>query len=360
MLSEWHSIAPDAAICAGISSPLFDRSTWLLPAAEDTVDIKRIYYTVKPFIPRSVQITLRRKVIQRQREKCGAVWPIHPDSAAPPPSWTGWPEGKQFSVVLTHDVELAVGQSRCEWLMQLEQEAGFVSSFNFVPERYADRPEVRNLLTYNGFEVGVHGLNHDGKLYASREEFASRAERINGYIKEWNATGFRSPAMHHNLDWIRDLNIEYDASTFDTDPFEPQPDAACTIFPFYVPADGDRSGYVELPYTLAQDFTLFVLLEEQSIDVWKKKVDWVASKGGMVLVNVHPDYMHFGSGTPPLGEFKAQLYTELLEYIRDTYAGQYWHALPRDIARFWKSTASCKRQIAEYSITDQMNAPISS
>ena len=192
------------------------------------------------------------------------------------------------------------------------------------------------MLTEAGFEVGVHGLNHDGKLYASREEFSLRAKRINSYLKEWNTTGFRSPAMHHNLDWIRDLDILYDASTFDTDPFEPQPDGVTTIFPFIVKPDGSRRGYVELPYTLAQDFTLFVLMQETTIDIWKKKVDWVAEKGGMVLVNVHPDYMYFGTGTPQLGEFPAYFYRELLTYISTTYKDQYWHALPRDVASFWK------------------------
>lgn len=220
--------------------------------------------------------------------------------------------------------------------MELEQECGFVSSYNFVPERYPDNPSVRKMLKDEGFEVGVHGLNHDGKLYKSREEFLLRAERINSYIKQWDVVGFRSPAMHHNLDWIRDLNILYDSSTFDTDPFEPQPDAAHTIFPFIVEADGDRSGYVELPYTLPQDFTLFVLLEETTIDIWKKKVDWIAAQGGMVLVNIHPDYMHFGNTKPKLGEFPARFYRELLLYIRNTYKDQYWHVLPKELASYWQ------------------------
>src|SRR5438093_9277501 len=121
--------------------------------------------------------------------------------------------------------------------------------------------------------------------------------------------------MLRNLDWLHDLDVQYDASTFDTDPFEPQPDGVNTIFPFWVPAPGaekaevrrqkadpnsdlrspiseirppldqkseirnqkpgltsdlcslasgaSRPGYVELPYTLPQDFTLFVLLKEQ-------------------------------------------------------------------------------------------------
>lgn len=295
-------------------------------------------------MPRTLQIALRRTIIQRQRKFYSSIWPIHPHSDTPPPGWNGWPNGKKFAVLLTHDVELAQGQARCKQLMELEQECGFVSSYNFVPERYPDSPSVRKMLTDAGFEVGVHGLNHDGKLYASRKEFLRRAKRINAYIKQWNVVGFRSPAMHHNLDWIRDLNIEYDSSTFDTDPFEPQPDAAHTIFPFMVEADRDRPGYVELPYTLAQDFTLFVLLQETTIDIWKKKVDWIASKGGMVLVNVHPDYMHFGTDKPKLGEFSAHFYRQLLHYIRDTYKDQYWHVLPRELASFWKGECAVKEQ----------------
>ena len=41
--------------------------------------------------------------------------------------------------------------------------------------------------------------------------------------------------MQHNLQWLHALNAEYDSSTFDTDPFEPEPDGVGTIFPFWVP-----------------------------------------------------------------------------------------------------------------------------
>jgi hypothetical protein len=119
----------------------------------------------------------------------------------------------------------------------------------------------------NGFEVGVHGLLHDGKLFSSKQVFDGRAGRINHYLREWGAYGFRAPAMHHNLDWIGDLEIAYDMSTFDTDPFEPQSDGVGTIFPFLVQTP--RRSYVELPYTLAQDFTLFVLLNFKDIGLWQ-------------------------------------------------------------------------------------------
>src|SRR5262249_30281051 len=149
------------------------------------------------------------------------------------------PNGKQFAVVLTHDVEGQSGLEKCRKLMALEAKLGFRSSFNFVPEgEYQVGRELREELSRSGFEVGVHDLHHDGKLYRSRCEFERTAVRINQYLKEWNAVGFRAGFMLHNLEWLHDLNVEYDASTFDTDPFEPQPDGVSTIFPFWAPRTG--------------------------------------------------------------------------------------------------------------------------
>ena len=50
--------------------------------------------------------------------------------------------------------------------------------------------------------------------------------------------------------------------------------------------DGNGKGYVELPYTLPQDSTLFLHLREPTEAIWRRKLDWLAEKGGMVLVNV--------------------------------------------------------------------------
>ena len=150
------------------------------------------------------------------------------------------------------------------------------------------------------------------------------------------AVGFRAPAMHHNLEWIHALNIEYDASTFDTDPFEPQSDGCRTIFPFWVHNGSYRKGYMELPYTLPQDFTVLVLMKDMNLSIWKTKLDWIARHGGMALLNTHPDYMSFGGGKLRYDEYPAEKYLEFLEYIENKYSGQYWHVLPREMARFWK------------------------
>jgi len=296
-----------------------------------------IYYRLKPLIPRRLQIWLRRKVALRKRIACADVWPILESSKKPPEGWSGWPADRQFALILTHDVDTAHGQERCRALMDIEDKLGFRSAFNFVPERYAVSAELREELVKRGFEVGVHGLNHDGKLFTSRETFLERAEKINRYLKEWEAVGFRSPAMHHNLNWILDLDIKYDASTFDTDPFEPQPDGVETIFPFWVHGDSTQNGYVELPYTLPQDFTVFILMKEKGIDIWKTKLDWVAEHGGMALLNSHPDYMVSGDTRSGIEEYSVVHYQKLLEYVKSAFEGKFWHVLPRDLAKFWST-----------------------
>src|SRR5262249_6552376 len=146
--------------------------------------------------------------------------------------------------------------------------------------------ELRHWLAERGFEVGVHDHRHDGLLYCSWKRFKESAARINHYLKSWNAVGFRSGFMMRVLRWVGELDALYDSSTFDTDVFEPQPDGAHTIFPFWV-SKPQGGGYVELPYTLAQDSTLFLVLQERSTQVWQEKLAWIAARGGMALMNVH-------------------------------------------------------------------------
>jgi hypothetical protein len=300
--------------------------------------ITKIFYLLKPVIPRKIQIAMRRVLVNRQRVKYANIWPIDPKSAEKPENWKGWPDNKKFSFVLTHDVETQIGHDRCLALMKIEKELGFRSSFNFVPKRYDVSMDLIKELKNNGFEVGVHGLYHDGKLYESKDEFDKRAITINEYLAKWDAAGFRSPAMHHNLEWIHGLNIEYDLSTFDTDPFEPQPDGMRTIFPFWVENKDTKTGYVEMPYTLVQDFTLFILMGEKNTKLWEEKLDWIVEKGGMVLVNVHPDYINFGDSKLKVDEFPVELYSNFLENLNMKYRDNYWQPLPLDLARYYYSS----------------------
>jgi glycosyltransferase involved in cell wall biosynthesis len=271
-----------------------------------------------------------------------------PGSELPPEGWPGWPEGKQFALVLTHDVEGNLGLGKCARLIELEKSLGFRSSFNLIPEgEYRVSDALRADFHARGCEVGVHDLYHDGKLFLREHEFSVNAVRINEYVRDWGAAGFRSGFMLHNLDWLHQLNVQYDASTFDTDPFEPQPQGRNTIFPFWVKRRADPqpstlnqsgtplgSGYAELPYTLPQDSTLFLLLEERHPDIWFQKLDWIARHGGMALVNVHPDYMRFEGEANSPHTYPADFYRQFLEYALRKYKDSFWQPLPRDLAAF--------------------------
>jgi peptidoglycan/xylan/chitin deacetylase (PgdA/CDA1 family) len=218
-------------------------------------------------------------------------------------------------------------------LADVDESYGFRSSFNFVPEKYWVDESLLDELRERGFEVGVHGLNHDGKLFSSQREFERRAARINAHARDWGAVGFRAPFTHRNPEWMQVLDVEYDASFFDTDPFEPIPGGTMSIWPFMC------GRFVELPYTLVQDHTLLVVLGERSPRMWLDKVDFIARWNGMALVNVHPDYMR---DPRHLGVYE-QFLSAMARFGVDSErammgAMSYWHALPRDVARWWRRT----------------------
>jgi len=303
----------------------------------------RLYYGIKPMLPLRLRLAVRSWLARRRRATVRDVWPILPGAEKTPPGFPGWPDGKKFALVLTHDVEGPRGLRNLPKVMELEQALGFRSSFNLIPEGdYEVTERIRSSIQDAGFEVGVHDLHHDGKLYRSRQEFTAKASRINHYLQTWGATGFRSGFMLHNLDWLHELNVTYDASTFDTDPFEPQPQGQHTIFPFWVPRPSQstippgpgRGGYVELPYTLPQDSTLFLILGERHPDIWFEKLAWIAHHGGMVLLNVHPDYLAFDGDSSGL-TYQVDNYLRLLQYITAKYGGAFWNPTARGLADFY-------------------------
>jgi len=295
-----------------------------------------ICYQAKAPLPQTFELALRQALARHKLKAVKEIWPILESAAKPPPGWEGWPENKTFALVLTHDVDTRRGLDHCLPLAEIEERLGFRSCFNFVPEkRYVVPAELLKELVARGFEVGVHGLYHDAYTFMSRRVFERRAPLINQKIKEWQATGFRAPSMIRNLNWIRELDVEYDTSTFDTDPFEPQPEGVGTIFPFWIEGLGHRPGYVELPYTLAQDHTLFVLLQMANTNLWKRKLDWIAETGGMALLNSHPDYMIFNHDENCRPYYPVERYQSFLEHLSSRYQGHYWHVLPREMARFW-------------------------
>ena len=93
-----------------------------------------LYYNLKPLLPLSLRRTVRRRFALRKRWRVVDSWPVLPGSERPPHGWPGWPEGKRFALVLTHDVEGQTGLEKCPKLRALEEAHGFRSCFSFVPE----------------------------------------------------------------------------------------------------------------------------------------------------------------------------------------------------------------------------------
>ncbi|HEX4215194.1 MAG TPA: hypothetical protein VIA06_17880 [Candidatus Dormibacteraeota bacterium] len=319
------------AIAATVGEELFGADRYRLSR------LKSLYYQLKPVLPRFLTWPLRRRYTGSVRDHFPFGWPREDRYARF--LWTAadavrrsrgmkelpfihfWPHGHRFALVLTHDIELEDGQAFVPRVMELEESLGFRSAFNFVLERYPLDHALIADLRRRGFEVGAHGLKHDGKLFSSRQEFDRRAALINGHLRELGVRGFRSPLTHRNPVWMQALDIDYDSSFFDTDPYEPMPGGTMSLWPF-------RLGrFWELPYTVPQDYVLTDVLHEITPQIWLDKVDMISSYCGMVLVNVHPDYLR-----RPEDWNNYQNFLETMSRRQDA-----WRALPSEVWPWWEA-----------------------
>lgn len=309
---------------------------------------RRAYYQLKPFLPRTLTRLLRQKYDSLKRKDFLLNWPLEDrfvqflwevlrkaillsevDSLV---LQNFWPSSRRFACVLTHDIETFKGQKNVSKVADLEESFGFRSSFNFVAERYSVDKGLMKDLRQRGFEVGVHGLKHDGKLFNSRAVFNRRAQRINKYLASFGAGGFRSPLTLRHPEWMQLLNIDYDLSFFDTDPFEPIPGGTMSIWPFLL------GHFIELPYTLVQDYTLTRILRETSPRIWTEKINFIEAYHGMALLNSHPDFLE--------DKVAWNIYCEFLQNIKERDGA--WNALPKNVAAWWRA-----RSEGELSTTDE-------
>jgi glycosyltransferase involved in cell wall biosynthesis len=301
---------------------------------------RRGYYLVRPLLPRAFQLNLRRAFSRVQGRSAFPAWPVEDTlhnlyqwlfglvaelAGQPVPFLEPWPHGRSWALVLTHDVDTEAGYRDIGRLRSLERERGYSSSWNFVALRYRVGDDLVGDLHDAGFEVGVHGLRHDGRDLGSRRLMEKRLPAMRRYAQRWDAVGFRSPATQRAWELMPRLGFEYDSSYTDTDPYEPQPGGCCTYLPYH------NAGMVELPITLPQDHTLFAVLQHRDADVWLRKARHIRERHGMVLVLTHPDYAR---DDPRITEG----YRKLLDEFRGD--GTVWHALPRDVAAWWRRRAA--------------------
>ncbi len=331
-----HRFFPDDAV-ANVQLERYVAGTAGAPDAAREAGLKRLYYALKPVLPRALQIHAQRvNARARLRSVSYPEWPqddslrcvleallaaLLEEAGRDEVPFIGfWPRGARWAACLTHDVETSAGLAAADRMARVEEERGLRSTWFVVPERYpVSRADFAGLVE-RGHEIGVHGLNHDCREFESREEFTRRVPLIGAYLRDWGAVGFRSPALYRNPDWIPDLEIRYDSSFMDTAVLEPQRGGVSAPFPFHL---GGR--VVELPITLPMDHHLINLLRRDTVDGMLSKFRWVVERHGLANVLFHPDYN--------LEERRLRDYAKVVEAIRATEGG--WITTAREIADWW-------------------------
>jgi peptidoglycan/xylan/chitin deacetylase (PgdA/CDA1 family) len=290
--------------------------------------LQKIYYSaVRPIMPLFARHLLQEKWNEKKECRPNFIWDelvelLRKNDAV----WQGltsalYPEGCNTAIVLTHDVETQEGYEFIPRIIEIENRYGFRSSWNLVAHKYSLHRPITDLIVERGHEIGIHGYNHDGTLYYSKDRFLRRAAYINEALRKYGAVGFRSPQVHRNLAWLQHLDILYDASCFDYDPYQPFPGGTGSIWPFMA------GKFVELPYTVPQDHTLFYALKVRDISIWKKKTKWLAENQGMILTLTHPDYL--------MRERRLAFYEEYLSYLNEIPRA--WRCLPREMAARYRA-----------------------
>jgi hypothetical protein len=241
-----------------------------------------------------------------------------------------WPEGHSSCAIMTHDVETTSGRDFCSQLMDLDDSCGIKASFQIIPEkRYGISAGFLESIWGRGFEVNVHDLNHDGDLFTDHNEFLRRAARINHYGREYGATGFRSGTLYRNPDWFGALDFSYDMSFPNVGHLDAQRGGCCTVMPFFI------GKMLELPLTTTQDYSLFHILGDYSLDLWKQQIALIAEGHGLISCIAHPDYI--------IEKRAREIYRGLLDHLASLRCEKrVWFTLPCEVDKWWRERSQMK------------------
>jgi len=241
-----------------------------------------------------------------------------------------WPNGAPNALIVTHDVETAAGRDFTRELIDLDEAHGIRASFQVIPEkRYEVPDEYVALIRSRGFEFNIHDLNHDGQLYQERQLFLQRSKKINSYVKKFATNGFRAGVMYRNLDWYDAYEMSYDMSMPNVAHLEPQRGGCCTVFPYFV------GKILEIPLTTCQDYSLFQILNDYSIDLWKQQLALLRKRNGLMSFIAHPDYLIEASAR--------EVYESLLQYLQQMVQREkIWMALPGEVDQWWRARSQMR------------------
>ncbi len=305
--------------------------------------LAEIYYFIRPILPLAIRKHIQRMYLSGWEKISFPQWPVdtsvdslmerllllslRSSRAHQIPFIWFWPDGAPSCAIMTHDVETSAGRDFCAALMDVDDSYGVKSSFQVVPEeRYLVEPRFLSSLRERGFEVVIHDLNHDGHLYRTRKQFLERTAKINAYGKDYGADGFRAGVLYRKQLWYEALDFAYDMSVPNVAHLDPQRGGCCTVMPYFI------GNIVELPVTTTQDYTLFNILNEHSIDLWKRQIELIVQRHGLISFIVHPDYIAAAR--------ERRVYEDLLGYLAGLAEEKsVWITTPGEVNRWWRLRA---------------------
>ena len=85
--------------------------------------------------------------------------------------------------------------------------------------------------------------------------------------------------------WYDALKFEFDMSVPNAAHLDPQRGGCCTVMPYFL------DEILEIPVTAVQDYTLFNVLHDYSINLWKEQMEMIMQRNGCMSFIVHPDYV---------------------------------------------------------------------
>jgi hypothetical protein len=303
--------------------------------------LRKLYYFLRPLTNLEVRRQVQKFRARHWKERPFPVWPV--DTTVEnicerilsmsmgakgiekvPFVWF-WPDGATGCMTMTHDVETEAGRDYCCELMNVDDAFGIKGAFGIVPEeRYEVSPSFLDTIRNRGFEVAVQDLNHDGRLFDNKEEFLRRADLINRYGREYRAKGFRAAVLYRKPEWYNALDFAFDMSIPNVAHLDPQRGGCCTVMPYFI------GNMLELPVTTTQDYTLFHVLNELSIDLWKTQIELILRKNGLMSFIVHPDYV--------IEPERLLIYEALLGCLRAfAEKDSIWFALPCEVDSWWRA-----------------------
>lgn len=207
--------------------------------------------------------------------------------------------GRRCFVILTHDIDSQEAANSIDELIEIEKKHKVKSCINILANKY----DVSKFEKFEkqGFEIGCHGWNHDGKLLQRLD----RIRKAKKKLKQFKIKGFRSPFLDRNDKMFEEVSkyFKYDSSVPNS--HYPVRGGCCSVLPF------KKGKLLEMPITVPQDYTLFNVLklsEEEAFKIWKYCFDEIIKRKGVICLVAHPESFNLGG--------HLELYDKMLIYLK--------------------------------------------